>query len=331
MSEATLGFDVRGRTRLRIRRRLEAFAVDYGVLVTAIGLTVFFGFKSQYFLTSRNLLNIGNFAAETGIIAIAFTITLIAGQIDVSFIGSYALSSVAIGELAETYHLPIVVALLGAFAVCWLVGLGNAILVVRFGIPAIVATIGTGTVAASAAALWDNGQLLFLSSRSSLLVNTMRAKPLGIPTPMLILVGVLVAGWLFLSKTRVGWHVYAIGGNPSAAVRTGLPVARITYFVFFLTATAAAAAGLIDTGRLGFSNSGGTTTTSILAASLMGGAGLVGGTGKAERTIFGVLLVSVLANGLTLLNVDQYMVYFWTAVVLILAVAWAGVATKRSA
>ena len=157
------------------------------------------------------------------------------------------------------------------------------------------------------------------------------SRPLGIPTPLILVVVVFVILFVFLQYTRGGWHVYAVGGNAVAAVRNGIRSKRIYLGVFLLTAVAAGICGAISAGRAasGGPSFGATAEFDVLTAVLLGGIGLAGGAGRIERTLAGVVLIGVLNNGLTLMSVDVYIQATVRGAVFILAVVLGAVGARR--
>jgi ribose/xylose/arabinose/galactoside ABC-type transport system permease subunit len=153
----------------------------------------------------------------------------------------------------------------------------------------------------------------------------------GIPYPVLILASVTLVCYLLLSRSKLGWHIYATGGNRSAALRTGIRVDGITRLVFLLTPIGAMLAALITIGRTSQPDpgTGYGYEFDVLTAALLGGIGFEGGLGKVERSIAGALFVVVLKDGLTLRNVDSSYQYMAEAVALILAVVLSAIGAKR--
>jgi ribose/xylose/arabinose/galactoside ABC-type transport system permease subunit len=223
------------------------------------------------------------------------------------------------------------------------VGLINGALVVNFGVNSIVATFAMLQVVFGLSfTLWKLHRTNAESSgaftaslapgdRGYSLVRMANGNLFGIPYPVLILAGVTLLCYLLLSRSKLGWHIYATGGNRSAALRSGIRVEGLTRLVFLLTPIGALLAALITMGRTSQPDpgTGYGYEFDVLTAALLGGIGFEGGIGKVERSIAGALFVVVLKDGLTLRNVDSSYQYMAEAVALILAVVLAAIGAKR--
>ena len=316
--------------RLMRRRKFLDVALDYGLYGTLLALVIFFSLTSPYFLTPRNLTNIAVAVSVTGILAAGFTVALIAGQVDISIGATLGLTAVVMGVLTERIGLPWLVAALLALLVGLVVGLINSFLVVGFAINSLIATLAISVVLRGGALILAGGQVIPLTDTG--LQEAVNSRPLGIPVPVILLLGVFAIGWLVLTHAKVGWHVYAVGANPNASLRSGISTKKIFFGVFVTSGILASVGGLISAGQAG---GGGPTfgdgiEFQVLAAVLLAGFGLQGGTGRFERALIGVVLVGVLLNGLILLGVDAYYQYLARGVVFVLAVVLASLATRKA-
>ena len=288
------------------RRRTSDRLLDLGIYVALVALVLYFWRASPYFMTQRNLLNVGAAVAVTGVLAAGMTIALIAGQLDLTVGANIALTSVVVALAIEDLDWSTPLAVLLGLAVGVAIGLVNTALVVGTGINSIIATLAMGIVIRGIALISTDGQTKPLTNLA--LPNFLQDRPLGVPTSVWILAGVFLLSWIVLSFTQVGWHIYGVGGNPSAALRAGVRTKRLYAGVFVTTGVLAALGGIITTGT---SSSGGPNYANgaefdVLTAVLLGGIGLAGGSGRVQRTLAGVLVIGVLNNGLTLMSVDTY-------------------------
>lgn len=313
------------------QRRVSDRLLDLGIYVALIALVIYFAQASPYFLTQRNLLNVGAAVAVTGVLAAGMTIALIAGQLDLTVGANIALTSVvvslAIGSLGWSTPAAVLLGLMVGVGI----GLANSVLVVGVGINSIIATLAMGIVLRGVALISTGGQTKPLTDLA--LPDFMQLRPLGVPTTVWILVTVFVVCWVVLTFTPVGWHIYGVGGNPSAALRAGIRTKRLYAGVFVTTGVLAAIGGIITTGT---SSSGGPNYANgaefdVLTAVLLGGIGLAGGSGRIQRTLAGVLLIGVLNNGLTLLSVSSYYQQLARGAVFVLAVVLGATAERRRA
>ncbi|MBF8184300.1 ABC transporter permease [Nonomuraea sp. K274] len=310
------------------RRTVVDRVLDLGIYVALIGLIIYFSQASPYFLSERNLLNIGSAVAVTGVLAAGMTIALIAGQLDLTVGANVALTSVVVAILIEdgwsTW-----LAVAAGIVVGLLIGLANSTLVVSVGINSIIATLAMGIVIRGLALIFTDGQNKPLTHLA--LTDFVNDRPLGIPTTVWLLLAVFVIGTIVMTFTRAGWHVYGVGGNPSAALRAGIRTKRLYTTVFLVTGALAALGGVMTAGT---SSSGGPNYAvgaefDVLTAVLLGGIGLGGGAGRLERTLAGVLVIGVLNNGLTLLSVESYYQQLARGAVFVLAVVMGAISERR--
>jgi len=258
------------------------------------------------------------------------TIALIAGQLDLTVGANVAIVSVVVALLiGDQVAAPLaVLAGLGAGAV---IGLCNTFLVVRLGINSIIATLAFSIALRGLALIMTDGQVKPLLKPG--LQNFVTHDVLKAPVSVYILVLIYVLAWVVLAFTRSGWHIYGVGGNASAALRSGIRVRRVYTGVFVTTGILAAIGGIITAGNAG---SGGPDYANgaefdVLTAVLLGGIGLSGGSGRIQRTLAGVLVIGILNNGLTLLSVDTYYQQLARGAVFVLAVILGAVSERRRA
>jgi ribose transport system permease protein len=316
----------RGGTRSWVDR-----ASDLGIYVALVALILYFWRASPYFLSQRNLLNVGAAVAVTGVLAAGMTVALIAGQLDLTVGANVAITSVMVAVAIEDWHWPTVLAVVLGLVVGVGIGLANTVLVVGFGINSVIATLAMGIVIRGLALITTNGQDKPLTGVN--LPDFINGRALGVPTSVWILVLVFLVVWVFMAFTRTGWHIYALGGNPSAALRAGIRTKRLYTGVFVAVGVLAAVGGVITAGT---SSSGGPNYANgaefdVLTAVLLGGIGLGGGSGRVQRTLAGVLVIGILNNGLTLLSVDSYYQQLARGAVFVLAVVLGATAERRRA
>ncbi len=289
---------------LRLSRIPEAGAL----VVVLLALAAFFTFRSEYFLTAPNLVNIATNVAVLGIIAAPATMLLIAGQFDLS-VGSAA---VFVGMvMAKTAPgVGIWGAVLLALAAGLAVGLINAVGVVMFRVNAIITTLATLAAFRGAAKLVSNGQTLILPGFGTL--GTHRI--FSVPLPAYIFAFVAVLSFVILKYTVFGKHIYAMGGGPRAARLAGIPVKRYIFIAFLLSALGTVLAGLIIVSQLGASSpiAAQGLELQVVTAVILGGASLSGGRGSILGTMVAVFIIGVLNNGLNLLSVPS----FWQEIIL---------------
>ena len=301
--------------------------VDWHRYVIYIAFVVVFLFFSvllgdQGFLTSNNLLNILRQTATITVIAVGMTYVIACAEIDLS-VGSVAgLASVSCAMAISNWGL--VPGILAGLAVGLVVGTINGGLVSLLGIPSFLVTLGMLGIAAGVAQwITNSAPQPILNDVFNL---TFGGGDLG-PVPGLIIWGaVFVAlGALVLNKTRFGRQVLATGGNRTAAEFTGIKTRRIKFQVLLISATVASVAGMLYAGRLqsGRFQWGAGDELSAIAAVILGGTSLFGGSGAVVGTMFGALLIGLINNGLILAGLDSSQQQVVRGVIIILAVALA--------
>ena len=318
------------------RERILSGVLEWGVFVALIVLFAYFSISTNYFLTTANLVNIGTAVAVTGILAAGLTVALIGGQLDLTVGVSATLATTIIGTVWISNGGSLLEALLLSIAAGLLIGIANGILVVNFGINSIIATIAMsqGLLGLSLVIPKARGQNIYFTNRA--LSTFVNHTYLQIPVAVYLAIAVYAVLYVMLTHTPLGWHIYATGGNASAALRAGVSTTFIYRLVFVITALLSVLAGVILIGRggiggptIGGTGGGDGYTFDALTGVLLGGIGLGGGLGRIEATLAGVLVVGVLENGLTLRNVDGYYQILARGIVLILAVVLGAYGQKR--
>jgi ribose transport system permease protein len=289
------------------------------------------------FFALENFRNILFDTSVIAMLAIGMAYLIIAGHFDLS-VGSILIFSSVVaakvmvalaGSTAEVQAgiyphqtLAIVVGLLAAVVAGGAWGAVNAYLVVRRRLPSFIVTLGTlGAALSLAQVLSDGANVSYVppavqSDFGGRLV-------LGIPVLVIIAAVAMVIAWYFLSRTRFGRWTYAIGSNREAARRAGISVDRHTFKLFVLMGLLAGAAGAMDLARFNTTSIGAHANDNLaaIAAVVIGGASLYGGSGSIPRTAVGVLIPAVLANGFIIVGVEPYWQGFAIGAVLVIAVS----------
>lgn len=305
--------------QVRTERKRRQLPEVLGLLVVLFALIVFFSITSEVFLTTTNGLNMITNIAVIGIMAVPGTLLLIAGQVDLSVGSVAAMCGMVTASLAAPMGLPAAVAI--GLAVGVAVGLINGFFVTIVGVNSLIVTLG------GLATFFGVGQLI--GDGQTVLIQDFRflgtARPfLNIPMPVIILITVLIIGVIVLRFTVYGRQVYAIGANPVAARLVGIPSKRVVFIAFVASSVAAALAGLILISQLGAASPNNARGYELLVvtAIVLGGASLSGGRGSILGTVIGLMIIQVLATGLTLLNVQSFWQSVATGILLITAVSF---------
>lgn len=299
----------------------------FAALVLAI---VGFSIASPRFLTPYNLSLIGQQSIVIGILAVAQTIVILTAGIDLS-IGAIAVLGTIIMAKNASGAGP-VAALLIALVVCVILGAINGSLATYLQLPPFIVTLGTFTAIAAATQLYAGSATYPVTSK----LLTVMGGDFGVGAfRTTVGVGVLVVVYFVchytLTQTAGGQHVYAVGGNLTAARYSGIQTNRTLMGVYILTGVIAAVAAWAALGRIPNADPNAYQTANLdtITAVVIGGTSLFGGRGSVIGTLIGTLIVGVLRNGLTLVGVDNLYQNIATGVLVILAVALDQLARRR--
>jgi inositol transport system permease protein len=283
------------------RNLLHRLGIVAVLLVIAGALSA----TTDSFATASNLTNVARQISINGILAVGVTFVLLTGGVDLSLGSVVALSGVVCALFAHPGEHSLVVPISMGLLTGVACGLFNGVLVTRGGIAPFIVTLGMMTVARGLALILSGGKPV--ADMSPSLTNL--AGDLGpLPIPLLCF-GVVAGGsWLFLSRLRLGRHLYAVGGNEQAARAAGVSVPKVKLFAYGLCGLLTGLAGVVLAARIttGQPNAGQAYELDAIAAVVIGGTSLSGGVGSVLGTVLGVLLIGVINNGLDLLSVSSY-------------------------
>jgi ribose transport system permease protein len=317
---------------VRSQRRIRAQHVrDYGIVVFALALFIYFSVASSVFLTYQNLLNILFQNATIGIAACAVTYTIIAGNFDLSLGSIFVLSEVLAAWAAV--HWGVWWAFPVAIASGMLMGLINGLLVTKLRVNAFLATLATALTFGGIAVGVTHGGLLITPS-SSVFTFLGQHRAGGIQYPVIIFAVVAIVLQLVLAYSVFGRHLYGVGDNRNAARLSGLKVDRTVIITFVITGAACGLAGLIDASTTGSGTSdmsglGGSLALLAIAGVALGGTSIFGGVGSVWRTVLGVLMLGIITNGFDLLAVPDYWQNVVRGILIIVAVSISMVVDRR--
>ena len=264
------------------------------------------------FLKRSNLLAVVDRIVVIAIIAIGMTMVIITGGIDLSVGSLIALSAVIGTALMKTMgglNAPDWVVALGFAAgilSCGLVGSLGGYVVARFKVAPFISTLGIMMMARGLAFMITGGFSIYQVPASLPWLG--QGRSLGLPNTVLLLAVLYIVAHVFMTHTRLGRHIYAVGGNPEAARLSGVPIHFVLVFVYGLSGLAAGLGGCIQASQLntGTPNMGMMYELYVIAAVVVGGTSLSGGTGRILGTLIGAFIISVIQNGMNLLGIESY-------------------------
>jgi len=295
---------------------LNKFKTGIGLLI----LVTVLSFMSPYFLTIPNLLNVVRQVSIIAIISFGMTMVILTGGIDLSVGSMLAFSGAVTAGMIVNSGLNVFVAILIGLAAGTALGLFNGIAVAKAKLPAFIVTLAMMTVARGFTLIYTNGRPI---SGFDETFRFFGAGYLGrIPVPVIIMFILLFVIYILLKKTPLGRYIYAIGGNEKATKLSGINTDRIKIAVYALNGFLAAVSGIILTSRLNSAQpmAGEGYELDAIAAVVLGGTSLSGGSGGVVGTIVGALIIAVLNNGLNLLNVSSFYQLVAKGAVILLAV-----------
>ncbi|MFD9432902.1 substrate-binding domain-containing protein [Streptomyces sp. NPDC060002] len=292
--------------------------LDNGALTALIVLVIAMSALSGDFLTTDNLLNVGVQAAVTAILAFGVTFVIVSAGIDLSVGSVAALSATVLAWSATQHGVPVVLAVVLAVATGIAAGLVNGFLIAYGKLPPFIATLAMLSVARGLSLVISEGSPIAFPDSVSHLGDTLGG---WLPVPVLVMIVMGLIAAFVLGRTYIGRSMYAIGGNEEAARLSGLRVKKQKLAIYALSGVFAAAAGVVLASRLSSAQPQAADGYELdaIAAVVIGGASLAGGTGKASGTLIGALILAVLRNGLNLLSVSA----FWQQVVIGVVIALA--------
>ena len=295
------------------------FGRDYAVLILIVLLMFVLSLASDAFLTPRNLLNILNQNAPLAIIACALTLVIIVGGFDLSTGAIFAVASVSSAYIAINFNPYIGLLLAPIIGIA--LGYLNGIIITTFKVHSFLSTIATSLVFRGLAILITGGFLIPVRMKEFTWLG--REKIFEVHVAVYVLIVFAILSTFILTKTTVGRYIFAIGGNEDASILSGIKVNLVKIFAFSFCGFAAGIAAAIQVSRisLGTSQAGVGMELQAIAAVILGGTSIYGGSGAVWRSIAGVMLLALINNGFNILNADPFYKDLTTGLVIIAAVA----------
>jgi len=264
------------------------------------------------FLKASNLLAIVDRIVVIAVIAIGMTMVIIAGGIDLS-VGSLIAVSAVIGTLVmkklggvEAPAWVVLVGFAAGIAACGLVGGGGGWIVARFNVAPFITTLAIMMVGRGLAFMITGGFSIYQVPKALPWLG--QGRSLGAPNTVILVLVLYAIAHVFMSHTRMGRYIYAVGGNKEAARLSGVPVFFVTVFVYIVSSLAAGLGGCIQASQIntGTPNMGTMYELYVIAAVVVGGTSLSGGSGKMLGTLIGAFIISVIQNGMNLIGIESY-------------------------
>ena len=303
-------------------KKLKSMLDSYGIIFVLILLIAVFACLTDRFLMPNNIFNILRQSSIVGIISVGMTFVMLTGGIDLScgsIVGASCVGAALLMTAAKPWHPVLACVVMVAFGT--ILGVANAFFIAQLKVPPFIATLGTMTSVRGIAYIITGGLPVFGFNRSFTVIG--QGYVGVVPIPVIIMVVVFAFGIIFLNKTRMGRHIYGVGGNEEAARLSGVNVKKIKYLVYGVSGFMSSLAGVVLLARVnsGQPNAGTGYEMDVITGVVLGGVSMSGGQGRLIMVVVGVLIMGILTNGMTMLTINEYVQQFIKGLVLIGAVA----------
>ncbi|WP_336670094.1 ABC transporter permease [Tsukamurella sp. USMM236] len=303
-----------------IRGQMQQFLA----FVSLIVIVIFFSFASPNFLTASNLTGILVASVTIGLLALGTTIVIITGGIDLSIGTAMILSGIMTGVFLVHWNLPLWIGVIGGVLFGAFVGLVNGLVVAYLGIPPFIATLAMMLVTIGASLVISGTEPIRFTSVEgfSAIANKSLVPGARIPFSVVLLALMAVIAGIVLAKTKLGRYAYAIGSNEEATRLSGVNVKNWKVIVYTFSGVFVGLAGVLAAARLNSAQPTGGQGLELeaIAAVVIGGTSLAGGRGTVTGTVIGILIMSVLTNGLRIMSIPQEWQSIAVGVVILVAV-----------
>jgi rhamnose transport system permease protein len=305
---------------------------EIGITVFIVLLIIGVGLRSPYFLTLENFRDILLNISILMIVALAQTMVIITRGIDLSVGSMIALVAMMVSFVVKENPTlsPVLVVLLG-MALGVVLGSFNGLIITKGGVPPIIATLGTLSVYRGAVFLYSEGTWINAFEMPQSFKLLAKGTPLGLPNLVIIAIAVALIIYYFLNYTRPGRDIYAVGSNPEAAQVAGIRVQRTIFMVYLLSGILCGLAGVLWASRFEAAQ----TNTALgfelqtVAASVVGGVNIFGGSGAVSGVMLGALLLGIINNALTLVRISPFWQLAAQGALILLAVIVDSVILRR--
>lgn len=302
---------------------VKYFKDNIGIIIALFAMCIFlviFPTTRTTFLTPSNVFNILRQNASNLFLATGMTMVIILGGIELSVGSVIALSGCVAAGCVVNLGLPEAVGFLAAILVGAIVGMFNGLVICKTDIPPFIVTLASMNIAKGIALVYTQGAPIRCMTDAFKFPGAGYVGP--VPTPVILMLIVFVIAALMINRTQLGRHIYAVGGNAQAAKFSGINVSKVKFIVYTYTGIMAGIAGVVVASRLysGQPTAGDGAEMDAIAAVVVGGTSMSGGSGRIGGTLIGVLIIGVLNNGLNLMGVDSNWQYIVKGLVILLAV-----------
>ncbi len=294
---------------------------NIGTFAALVILIVLVSVLNSNFLQVNNLLNLLKQLIINGFIALGMTFVILTGGIDLSVGSTLALSSAIFTGLISG-GMPTILAILVALALGAIFGLINGILITKGKLAPFIVTLATMTIFRGLTLVYTDGRPIAGKRDDFIFAFLGRGKVFGIPFQVILFIIIFALLFYLLKNTSFGRKIYAVGGNEKASFISGINTDKVKIIIYIISGVMAAIAGLVLTSRLNSAQptAGTAYEMDAIAAVVLGGTSMTGGSGSLTGTLIGILILGVLNNGLNLLGVSSFYQQIVKGAVILLAV-----------
>ena len=291
--------------RITIRKNTEMLRQFTLISVLLLQIVVF-SLLSDRFMTSANLINVLRQISVTAVSAVGMFMIILLGDIDLSVGSIYAFIGVLSAYIFRATESAFITAV-SALAIGVIIGLTSGVIIAKGKIPAFVTTLSIMSICRGLAFIFTRGTPIGVSNEKYTVFGSGYVFSI-IPVPVIIMLVIFIVGFFLIGYTRFGRYIYACGGNEQAARWSGIKTDTVKILVFSLSGFLFGLSAMILAGRLGggLPNAGNGAELDVITTVILGGTSLTGGRGKLWGVVIGVIVIGVLSNGLTMLNVSAY-------------------------
>ena len=294
---------------------------NLGTILALIILMVFVSILNPAFLQSNNLLNLMRQLIINGFIALGMTFVILTGGIDLSVGSTLALTSAIFAGLLQN-GMNTGLAILIALVLGLVLGLLNGILITKGKLAPFIVTLATMTIFRGLTLVYTDGRPIAGPRDDFAFKFLGKGQFLGIPFQVILFILAFLVLWMILNKTALGRKIYAVGGNEKASFISGINIDKVKIWVYVISSLMAVLSGLVLTSRLNSAQptAGVAYEMDAIAAVVLGGTSMTGGSGSLTGTLIGILILGVLNNGLNLLGVSSFYQQIVKGIVILIAV-----------
>ena len=294
---------------------------NLGTIAALIILIVFVSVLNPAFLQVNNLLNLMRQLIINGFIALGMTFVILTGGIDLSVGSTLAFTSAIFAGLLQN-GMATGLAIIITLALGLLLGLINGLLITKGKLAPFIVTLATMTIFRGLTLVYMDGRPISGPKDDFTFQFLGKGQIFGIPFQVILFLIIYLILWTLLNKTSHGRKIFAVGGNEKASFISGIKIDRVKTLVYIISALMAVVSGLVLTSRLNSAQptAGSAYEMDAIAAVVLGGTSMTGGSGSLTGTLIGILILGVLNNGLNLLGVSSFYQQIVKGVVILIAV-----------